>query len=98
MPTTIVYSVDGKVAGTIENGVFIKRARHPSQMLQKPRAWAVDCEAFLKQIKPYTHTMRVEDFTTDTVYEIPTKLFDEKKKLLNRRFGTQYFLPLHYWA
>ena len=92
----IVKSSDGKIIGSIEDGVFIKRVKQ-SHMLQSPPAWAIDCKAFWDHIRFQTEKIQVEETESGTIYEISTKVFDSRKVYMDRHFGAQYFVPLKYW-
>ena len=91
-----IVRVDDKIIGQIENGVFTKRVRQ-AHMLRTPRAWGIDCKAFLEQIFPKTNRIRIEETETGTVYDISTGVFNRRKGYLNRGFGPQYFVILKYW-
>ena len=93
----IVRSVDGKVIGNLEGGVFSKRVRGRIHMLRSPRAWAIDARAYDTEIRQYTHTIEVYDMDTQLTYRCSTALFDSKRGMLDRKFGKQYFLPMHHW-
>ena len=92
----IVRSTDGKIIGSIENAVFIKRVRL-AHMLHTPRAWGIDCKAFLEQIYPKSNRIRIEEQDSGTDYEISTEVFNRRKGYLDRGFGPQYFVPIKYW-
>lgn len=94
----IIRSVDGNIIGDIVNGIFTKRVQGSAHMLNTPPAWAIDCAAFKSQVLPNAHTIRVEDTESDVIYEVSTKLFDDKKVYLDRGFGAQYFLILKHWC
>jgi len=91
-----IVRVDDKIIGQIEDGVFTKRVRQ-THMLRTPRAWGIDCKAFLEQVYHKTKTIRIEELDSGTVYEISTEVFNRRKGYLNRGFGPQYFVALKYW-
>jgi len=93
----IIRSIDGNIIGTLDNGVFLKRVSGAVHMLRTPPAWAIDCKAFVDYVLPQSHTIRIEDKNTGTAYEISTKVFDDKKVYMDRKFGAQYFVILKHW-
>jgi hypothetical protein len=94
----IVQSVDGKIIGDIEKGVFTKRVDGRVHMLRQPPAWAIDVRAFVKDVRPNCHTIVVEDTHAQLTYSVSVQLFSDKKGALDRRYGAQYYLPLKYWT
>lgn len=93
----IVRSSDGKIIGDIENYVFTKRVRGSVHMLRVPPGWGIDAEAFVKSVLPLTDKIRIEDVENGSVYEIATRVFDDKKFRLKRKFGIQFVVTLNYW-
>lgn len=93
----IIRSVDGNIIGDLENGVFTKRVHGAAHMLKTPPAWAIDCPAFLTDIFPQCHTIRIEEIESGMTYEISTKTFNSKKVYMDRNFGPQYFVILKHW-
>ena len=93
----IVRSTDGNIIGSIDNDVFTKRVQGEAHMLRTPRAWAIDCKAFIEEVFPHSNKIRVELLDSGIIYEVSTKVFNSRKGYLDRGFGPQYFLPLKYW-
>ena len=93
----IVRSVDGKIIGNLDNGVFSKRVRGRVHMLRSPRAWAIDARAYDTKIVQHANTIEVYDMDTQLTYRCSTELFDLHKGTMDRKFGKQYFLPIHHW-
>ena len=92
----LVRLSNGKVAGRVENGVFVKPVRGSRHMLRTPRAWAVDAEAY-DSIRQHIDLIVVEDQETGINYRATPEIFDAFKGSLDRGFGNQYFLPLARW-
>lgn len=93
----IIRSIDGKIIGDLENGVFTKSVAGSKHQLRTPPAWAVDKSAYERYLRGACQTMIVNDTETGLRYEVSFAMFEARKGLLNRGFGQQYFLPLHYW-
>ncbi len=94
----IVRSVDGKVIGKMDNGVFVKEVRGSIHMLTSPRGWGIDVEAYNQDIKPHCAEIQVHDMETDLLYTSTARNFDEKKIYINRGFGGQFVLLLKDWS
>ena len=93
----LVKLSDGRVVGWIEGDTFIRPVVGSRHQLRQPPAWAIDAEAFDKEIKPQATLFRVKDSETNTIYEVSTDYLDQHKGELDRGFGRQYFLPLSQW-
>jgi len=91
-----VRLADGRVAGRVENGIFVKSVRGSKHMLKTPRAWAVDAEAY-DSIRRDINMIVIEDQECGLKYRATPDTFDAFKGLLDRGFGRQYFLPLARW-
>ena len=94
----LVMSTDGKIIGQIEGKVFLKKVNGRAHMLHTPPAWAIDARAFDQKVLPHADTIRIEDTESGTIYQMSTRLFNEKKGVINRQFGSQYFVTLHHWT
>jgi hypothetical protein len=92
----LVRLANGKVAGRVEDGVFVKPVRGSRHMLRTPRAWAVDAEAY-DRIRQDIHLIVVEDEESSINYRATPEIFDAYRGSLDRGFGHQYFLPLARW-
>lgn len=92
----IITSVDGKVIGTLEGGVFTKRVRNLHQ-LHTPPAWAVDARAYRENLVGNCHTIVVDNIESGLRYTVSLKIFEQRKGFLSRGYGDQYFLPLKFW-
>jgi hypothetical protein len=92
-----VTSVDGKIIGDIEGGVFTKRVNGKVHMLREPMAWAIDQRAYEEHVKKACHTIVIIDTENGTKYKVSTKVFDEKRVFMNRGFGPQYYLVMKWW-
>ena len=91
-----VYA-DRTVIGYIEDRTFIKPVRGSKHMLRQPPAWAIDADTFDKQVIPHCDTIIIHDREKNKEYKASVKLFDEKKGVLDRGFGRQYYLALKWW-
>jgi hypothetical protein len=92
----LVRLANGKVAGRVENGAFVKPVRGSKHMLRTPRAWAVDAEAY-DSIRRDINLIVVEDEESGISYRATPEVFDAFRGTLDRGFGRQYFLPLARW-
>jgi hypothetical protein len=92
----LVRLQNGKVAGRVEDGVFVKPVRGSKHMLRIPRAWAVDAEAY-DSIRPNINLIVVQDEESGFSYRATPETFDAFRGSLDRGFGRQYFLPLERW-
>lgn len=93
----IVHSTDGRVIGSIDNGVFFKKVRGSIHRLNRPPAWAIDSEAYDSKIRHSCRSIVVDDTESGTRYLVSVALFDDKKGYLNRGHGGQYYLVMKYW-
>lgn len=96
-PVKSLIRAGGRVIGRLEGGVFYKHVRGSCHMLFKPRAWAIDADAFDRDIKGNATQLVVIDKETGIEYHCPTTTFDRLKRQLDRGFGRQYFLTLNHW-
>lgn len=84
----------GKIIGYLKDHTFIKHVVGSKHMLRRPPAWAIDAEAFDREIKPNATEIVVIDKETGIEYGCPVEIFDRLKGELDRGFGRQYFLTL----
>jgi hypothetical protein len=89
--------VQDKIIGCLQNHTFIKRVIGSKHRLRCPPAWAIDAEAFDKEIKPNATEFVVLDKETGLEYHCLVENFDRLKGELDRGFGRQYFLTLNHW-
>ena len=92
----LVRLQNGKVAGRVKNGVFVKPVQGSKHMLRMPRAWAVDAEAY-ESIRDDITLIVVQDQESGINYRATPETFDAFRGSLDRGFGRQYFLPLARW-
>ena len=99
MNSTIqVRSADGRHAGTIKGGIYIKYVDAKKHMLLKPPAWCIDKDAYDKLIKPSgVRIIRFIDLTARKTWEVMIGVFDQNKGEIDWRHGKQYFLILEHW-
>jgi hypothetical protein len=88
---------NGKVIGRFEENKFIKEVYGSKHKLRYPSAWAIDAEAFDKEVKFNATDIVVIDRETDTKYHVSVETFDRLKGELDRGWGRQYFLTLGNW-
>jgi hypothetical protein len=93
----ILKSVDGKMIGNLDVGVFTKRVRGSIHRVRTPPGWAIDQRAYDENLVGNCGTIVVEDVEARLRYTVSFRTFDEKKVRMNRGYGDQYLLPLHYW-
>ena len=87
----------GKIIGYLQNHTFVKPVTGSKHQLRCPPAWAVDAEAFDREVKPNVTELVVIDRETGLEYHCPVEAFDRLKGELDRGFGRQYFLTLNHW-
>lgn len=92
-----LVKVGDKVVGCLEGDKFLKAVIGSRHRLRYPPAWAIDAEAFDREVKPKTTRLVVIDKETGLEYHCPTETFDQLKGELDRGFGRQYFLTLKHW-
>ena len=87
----------GKVIGYLRGHAFIKTVTGSKHKLRCPPAWAIDAEAFDREVKPNVTELVVIDREAGLEYHCPVEAFDRLKGELDRGFGKQYFLTLSHW-
>ena len=92
-----VLKVGDKVVGYLEANKFIKPVISSKHQLRQPPAWAIDAEAFDREVKPNASEIIVIDKETGIEYHASVETFDRLKGELNRGFGRQYYLTLEHW-
>jgi len=88
---------EGKVIGYLEDHTFVKPVLGSKHRLRCPPAWAIDAEAFDREVKPNATKIVVRDRETGLEYHCLVEVFDRLKAELDRGFGKQYFLTLNHW-
>lgn len=94
---TKIVRLNGKIIGRLEDGILSKHVRGSCHMLIRPRSWALDAEAFDKEVKPNATKIIIRDKETGLKYHCSVENFDRLKGELDRGFGRQYFLTLNHW-
>jgi len=87
----------GKVIGYLRDHTFTKSVIGSKHQLRCPPAWAIDAEAFDREIKCNATKIVVIDKETGKEYYCPVERFDKLKGELDRGFGRQYYLTLPHW-
>ena len=88
---------NGKVIGHFEQNKFIKEVCGSKHKLKYPPAWAIDAEAFDKEVKFNATDIVVIDRETGIKYQTTVENFERHKGELDRGWGRQYFLTLSHW-
>jgi hypothetical protein len=96
-PQGSLRSVDGKLIGTLDAGVFTKKVRGSIHRVRTPPGWAIDKLAYDEHLVGKCHTIVIVDTEAHLRYTVSFAKFDEKKILMNRGYGAQYLLVLLYW-
>lgn len=94
----IVKTVDNKIIGTLDNGVFTKTVYGSKHKLLSPPAWAIDSYVFDHVLKGRCKVIIIvdrDDFNRQ--YKVPFATFDSNKQETRRGFGKQYFLTMDWW-
>lgn len=94
---SIVRNQRGSIVGRVIDRIFIKDVFGSRHMLRQPMAWAIDADIFDRVIIPNCNSIHIVDRETNTRYAVGVKTFIEKREILNRGHGRQYFLELIYW-
>ena len=92
-----LVKLNGKIIGNIEGNKFIKQVIGSKHKLKYPKAWAIDADAFDRDIKPEATEIVVIDKETCVEYYCSVATFNRLKGELDRGFGRQYFLTLNHW-
>jgi len=92
-----LVEVGGKVIGWIEEDVFTKHVIGSKHKLLKPPAWAIDAEAFDREVKPNATEIVIVDKEADIEYHASAETFARHSFRFNRGFFDQYALPVRYW-
>jgi len=87
----------GKIIGYLQGRRFTKPVIGSKHKLRVPPAWAIDAEAFDREIRPNAMEILVIDKETGIKYRASVGTFDRLKGELDRGFGRQYFLTLNNW-
>lgn len=93
----IVKTVDNKVVGSLDNGIFTKQVQGSKHMLLTPPAWAVDAYIYDHVLKGHCYKITIVDRENNKKYSALFKTFEEHKGIITRDFGKQYFLTLNWW-
>jgi hypothetical protein len=83
--------------GYLQGNQFIKPVDGSKHQLRCPPAWAIDAEVFDREVKPYASEIVILDRETGVRFLTSVRYFDTNKRMLNRGFGKQYYLPLSRW-
>lgn len=86
-----------KVIGYLQGHAFLKPVIGSKHRLRRPPAWAIDAEAFDREVKPNATEFVIIDKETGLEYYCAVGAFDRLKGELDRGFGRQYFLTLGHW-
>lgn len=92
-----ILKVGNKVIGFLNDNRFIKSVIGSKHKLRRPPAFAIDAEAFDRQIKPNAKEFVIIDKEAGLEYHCSIEAFDRLKGELDRGFGRQYFLTLNHW-
>lgn len=95
--TKKLVKVNGKVIGWLEVDTFYKSVAGSRHKLRKPSAWAIDAEAFDREVMPIANKIVIIDKETDIEYHTSVDTFNRFKGELDRGFGKQYYLTLAHW-
>lgn len=88
----------GKVIGYFQQDhTFTKPVIGSKHQLRRPPAWAIDADAFDREIKPNAKEFVIIDKEAGLEYHCTMQVFDRLKGELDRGFGRQYFLTLKHW-
>ena len=88
----------GKVIGYLEGDTFIKPVIGSKHRLRCPPAWAIDAEAFDREVQLHATEIVVIDKETGTNFYATVDAFNRLKGELDRGFGRQYYLTLNHWS
>lgn len=89
--------VNGRAIGWLAGDTFYKSVIGSKHKLRQPPAWAIDAEAFSREVKPNAAKIVVIDKEADVEYCASMETFVRHSFRFNRGFFDQYALPLQYW-
>lgn len=87
---------DGKVYGSLENGVLYKRIIGSRHLLRKPPAIAIDAELY-DAYRTKIQAIEVHDIETSTAYRLLRAEFEQYRWVLDRGYGKQYAVHISHW-
>jgi hypothetical protein len=87
----------GKVIGTLENNVFIKKVRRSSHFLRVLQAWGTDKTTLLDLKRQGCKTVRLIEKETGRVLEASLERILSEGIERDLGFGPQVFLPEKEW-
>lgn len=87
------YYHEGKLIGTLTEGIYRKKVKGSKHTLKILNAWGIEKEVI---DKIDCTEIRIKDIETDTVYSLPFQSF--KEHAIEKNFGSpQLFVPKKYW-
>ena len=87
----------GKIIGYLSDNRFTKPVIASKHKLRCPPAWAIDAEAFDREVKPNATDIVIIDKETGTKYHASIETFMRHSFKLNRGFGEQWAMPIQFW-
>jgi len=67
-------------------------------MLRQPKGWALDCQSLEDAEAKGARKVEIEDTESGLTYSASVALIRSKGVAIDRKFGFQIALPLHYWT
>jgi hypothetical protein len=93
-----IVKVGKNVIGYLQGNEFIKPVIRSKHQLKNPPAWAIDAEAFDREILPKAKEFVILDKETGNKYLCSVETFNLLKREFDRGYGRQYFLSLANWT
>ncbi len=92
-----VFIRSGKAVGSVINNIFFKKLDSRKHFLRKPPAIAFDVSSIEKAERYGASIINVYDTHKKVIYTAKISTLNKNGMKLNRGFGNQIALPLHFW-
>lgn len=90
-------NAQGKVIGTLEGGVFVKRASYKKHFMKIFDAWGIDSPV-VQKLQGKCSEIRIKDMDSDKVWVVPFEVFLANAFEKNFGHGKQMFLSRQHWT
>ena len=86
-----------KVVGSVKGDSFTKKVKSSTGMLREPEGWSFDVQSLRDAERAGATKVVLHDQESGKVYRTLVARIWERGFRLNRKFGPQICLPLHFW-
>lgn len=87
----------GKVVGSVEDGILRKRVNSKIHFLKIPPAIALDAAMLQEAVELGASEIEIYDRDSDVVFSSSVDFFRENSFPVNRGFGEQLAMPIERW-